>query len=107
MSKAARIAHIAEFIENLPNGYFTHVGERGELLSGGQRQRIGIARALYKSPSVLFLDEATSSLDVETERSILRNLSKIQGLAIISIAHRTSFLQSSNMILRLNDGMLS
>ncbi len=106
VKNAARIAQIAAFIEELPNGYFTNVGERGNLLSGGQRQRLGIARAVYKTPSLLFLDEATSALDIETERSILTNLSKIQQLAVISVAHRASVLDSCDILLRLHQGEL-
>ncbi len=106
VENAARIAHLTAFIEDLPNGYFTKVGEGGNLLSGGQRQRLGIARAVYKTPSLLFLDEATSALDTETERLILANLSNIQHLAVISVAHRPSFLDSCDMVLRLHQGIL-
>ena len=107
VKRAAKTAHIASFIEAQPDGYYTNVGERGELLSGGQRQRLGIARAVYKNPSVLFLDEATSALDTETERAILANLASLPGMALISVAHRNSVLESSNVILRLHHGCLS
>jgi ATP-binding cassette subfamily B protein len=106
VKNAARIAQIAAFIEELPNGYSTIVGESGNLLSGGQRQRLGIARAVYKTPSLLFLDEATSALDIETECAILSNLSEIKQLAVISVAHRASVLDSCDMVLRLHQGTL-
>ena len=106
VQKAAYLADIASFIEDQPKGYYTNVGEKGELLSGGQRQRLGIARAVYRSPSVLFLDEATSALDVVTEHAIIKNLSCIPGMALISVAHRKSVLDMANVILRLDHGTL-
>ena len=106
VQEAAKLADISSFIEDQPKGYYTKVGEKGEFLSGGQRQRLGIARAVYKSPSVLFLDEATSALDVVTEQIILKNLSSISGMALISVAHRKSVLESANVILRLHHGTL-
>jgi len=84
-------SQIADFIESLPLGYYTQVGERGIRLSGGQRQRLGIARALYKQSSVLFFDEATSALDDATERAILETLARLsRDLTIVMIAHRIS-----------------
>ena len=105
---AARAARAHEFILRLPLGYDSMVGERGQLLSGGERQRISIARALLINPKVLILDEATSSVDTETEREIqlaLDNL--IQGRTTIAIAHRLSTLQSANRIVVLERGKLT
>src|SRR2546422_6631147 len=88
---AARAAHAHEFIARLPQGYGTLVGERGVKLSGGQRQRIAIARALLKDPRVLILDEATSSVDTESERLIEEALARLlEGRSTLIIAHRLS-----------------
>ena len=91
VARAARQAQIADFIEATPEGYEAHVGERGIRLSGGQRQRIGIARALYKQASVLVFDEATSSLDTESERLVQEAVDRLlQGRTVFVIAHRLS-----------------
>jgi ATP-binding cassette subfamily B protein len=91
LETAASQAQIADFIESLPKGYATTVGERGVRLSGGQRQRIGIARALYKQAPVLVFDEATSALDDATERALMETLDGLsRDLTIIMIAHRLS-----------------
>lgn len=101
-------AHIYDFVQSLPQGVNTIVGERGTRLSGGQRQRIGIARALYGDPKVLVLDEATSSLDAETEFSITSMLKELHGqVTIISIAHRLSTVMHSDLVLFLRDGQLA
>ena len=105
---AARAARAHDFILRIPNGYDSIVGERGQLLSGGERQRISIARALLINPRVLILDEATSSVDTETEREIqlaLDNL--IQGRTTIAIAHRLSTLTSANRIVVLERGKIT
>ncbi len=105
--RAAKIAEAHEFIMDLPQGYDTIVGERGQKLSGGQRQRISIARAVLKDPPVLILDEATSSVDNETEAAIQRSLDRIiVGRTTIVIAHRLSTVRNADRIFVLEDGML-
>jgi ABC-type multidrug transport system fused ATPase/permease subunit len=105
---AAEAAEIAEFIDGLPEGYGTVVGERGTRLSGGQRQRLGIARALYKQASVIFFDEATSALDGETEAAVMAAIERLdRGLTVILVAHRTSTLAFCDQIIRLEDGRLA
>jgi subfamily B ATP-binding cassette protein MsbA len=104
---ACRIAHCDEFISQFPNGYDTVVGERGIKLSGGQRQRVSIARAILASPRILILDEATSSLDSESEQMIqdgLRNLRA--GRTTFVIAHRLSTIRSADQILVLEEGQV-
>ena len=104
---AARTAEAHEFIERLPEGYDTVVGERGQKLSGGQRQRISIARAVLKDPPVLVLDEATSSVDNETEAAIQRSLARIEeGRTTIIIAHRLSTVRHADQIHVLESGAL-
>ena len=98
---------LKNWVESLPDGLDTVLGEGGDKLSGGQKQRIGIARALYKDADVLFLDEATSALDNRTEKDVNETLSELkkscQGLTILSIAHRQSSLAYCNRIITLND----
>ena len=102
---AARAARIAEFVESLPSGYDTAVGERGLKLSGGEKQRVGIARALLKDPPVLVLDEATSALDTQTERGIQDSLKAAgQGRSVITIAHRLSTVVDADRIVVLEAG---
>ena len=96
-----------EFISNLPNGLETQLGERGINISGGQRQRIGLARALYKDPQVLFLDEATSSLDIENESKILNNIfNYCKNKILILVSHRRETLKRCDYILELDNGNL-
>ncbi|TVQ16999.1 MAG: ABC transporter ATP-binding protein [Leptolyngbya sp. DLM2.Bin15] len=103
--RAARLAQIADFIEGLPAGYETYVGERGIRLSGGQRQRIGIARALYKKASVIVFDEATSALDNATEREVMAAIESLSGeLTIILIAHRLSTVERCDVVVELDQG---
>jgi len=105
--EAAKIAEAHDFIMSLPNGYDTIVGERGQKLSGGQRQRVSIARAVLKDPPVLILDEATSSVDNETEALIQRSLEKIAvGRTTIVIAHRLSTIRNADRIFVLERGQL-
>ena len=105
--EAAKIAEAHDFIISLPGGYDTVVGERGQKLSGGQRQRISIARAVLKDPPVLILDEATSSVDNETEALIQRSLEKIAvGRTTIVIAHRLSTVRNADRIFVLESGQL-
>lgn len=105
---AARMAHLHEFIVSLPQGYDTIVGERGIKLSGGQRQRLSIARCILKDAPIMVLDEATSSVDTETEREIQQNLAEItRGKTALVIAHRLSTIRQADRILVLKDGRIA
>ncbi len=105
--KAAQLAGAHEFIQQLPMGYDTQIGEGGGMLSGGQRQRIAIARALMGNPKLLVLDEATSHLDPESERIIQRNLNTIlKGRTTLVIAHRLSTIRNADLILVMDRGVL-
>jgi ABC-type multidrug transport system fused ATPase/permease subunit len=105
--RALRAAQLEEFVSTLPLGLETIVGERGVRLSGGQRQRIGIARALYSNPQVLVLDEATSSLDTETERGVMDAVKALQGeKTVVIVAHRLSTVSYCSKIFSIEDARL-
>ena len=107
VAKAAKLAHAADFIDKLPDGYDTLVGERGIKLSGGQRQRIAIARAILKNAPILVLDEATSALDSESEKLIQAALNRLmKGRTTIVIAHRLSTIQKMDRIVVMHDGAI-
>lgn len=105
---AVEKAQLTEFIESLPNGLDTIVGDRGVRLSGGQRQRIGIARALYHDPEILVLDEATSALDNDTEAAVMEAIENLQGMkTMIIIAHRLTTIQNVDAIYEVGDGRVT
>jgi ABC-type multidrug transport system fused ATPase/permease subunit len=105
--EAIRAANAEEFIRDLPDGIDTLLGDRGVRLSGGQRQRVGIARAILRDPPLLILDEATSSLDTESEQLIQAALDRLlRGRTVFVIAHRLSTISGADRILALEDGRL-
>jgi ATP-binding cassette subfamily B protein len=105
LRRAAAQAQIETFIDTLPHGFSTLVGERGVRLSGGQRQRIGIARALYRETSFLVFDEATSALDANTEAEVTQALYQLsRDLTLVVIAHRTTTLKGCDRVIRVVDG---
>jgi ATP-binding cassette, subfamily B, bacterial MsbA len=108
VKEAAKAALADEFISEMPNGYETMIGERGQRLSGGQRQRIAIARALLKNPPILILDEATSELDTESEMLVQKALSNLMvGRTVLVIAHRLSTVRRADRIIVLDRGTIS
>jgi len=105
MREVARVVNAEKFIQRLPNGYHTKVGEGGEALSAGERQLLAFARALSTNPKILVLDEATSHVDPETERFIQEGLSRLlRGRTAIVIAHRLSTIQHADRIVVLHKG---
>lgn len=104
---ALRQAHLNEYVQNLPKGIYTNIGENGIRLSGGQRQRLGIARALYGNPDVLVLDEATSALNSELEHEIVNTIYELnRDKTIIIIAHRHSTLSGCDYILEIENSTI-
>ena len=105
--RALKVAHLDKFVAGLPRGLDTQVGERGARISGGQRQRLGIARAMFTHPHLLVLDEATSSLDGETEASISEAINAMRGsTTVVMIAHRLSTVRSADIVVYLSDGKI-
>ena len=108
MRKAAELAQIGHFIESLPKGYDTQVGERGLKLSGGEKQRVAIARTILKGPPILILDEATSALDSKTEEDIKSALDLVSAnRTTLVIAHRLSTVVNADEIIVLRDGEIA
>ncbi|PJA43403.1 MAG: metal ABC transporter permease, partial [Verrucomicrobia bacterium CG_4_9_14_3_um_filter_43_20] len=108
IEKAAELAHLIPFINTLPDGFDTIVGERGLKLSGGEKQRVSIARVLLKQPKIYIFDEATSALDTKTEQLIQENIWEIaHGTTTLIIAHRLSTIVHANEILVLDDGLVA
>jgi ATP-binding cassette subfamily B protein len=104
---AVKVANIRDFIESLPSGYNTRIGQSGVPLSGGERQRILIARAVYKDPEYLFFDEATSALDSKNERSIMEKLEEFyRGRTVVVVAHRLSTVKNADQIIVMNNGVI-
>jgi subfamily B ATP-binding cassette protein MsbA len=105
--EAAKIANAHEFISQMPEGYQTNIGDRGNKMSGGQRQRISIARAVLKNPPILILDEATSALDTESERLVQDALNKLmKNRTSVVIAHRLSTIQHADEIIVMQKGVI-
>ncbi len=106
-SHAVAVSYVKDFVQKLPKGYETIIGERGFKLSGGERQRVGIARAIFKQPDILLLDEATSHLDLESEQKIRDSLHQVfQGMTAIVIAHRLTTIREMDRILVIEDGKI-
>jgi ATP-binding cassette, subfamily B, bacterial PglK len=107
VERAIKLSSLSRYIENLPNGLNHQVGENGDKLSGGQRQRVALARALYSNPKILILDEATSSLDGETEAEIAESIRGLKGeITVVMIAHRLSTVRSADVVVYLSDGKI-
>jgi subfamily B ATP-binding cassette protein MsbA len=107
LEAAARLAHCSEFIAELENGFDSVIGEKGVKLSGGQRQRISIARELFKQPRIMIYDEATSSLDTESEQSVQQSINEMKGTrTVIIIAHRLSTIRQCDYLYVLDKGRI-
>ena len=104
---ACKMANIDNFINTLPNGYMTEIGNDGTRVSMGQKQRLLLARALYKNPSYLFLDEATSSLDANNEKQVMENLNQFfNGRTVLIVAHRLSTVKNADQIIVMENGKI-
>ena len=107
MINASKAANAHDFINEMENGYDSNIGESGNKLSGGQKQRLSIARAILKNPQILILDEATSSLDTESEKLVQKALENImKGRTALVIAHRLSTIQKADKIIVMEDGKI-
>ena len=105
---AVRMANVKDFIESLPAGYNTKVGSGGQTLSGGEKQRMLIARAVYKDPEYMFMDEGTSSLDAENEKVIIDNLQEFfRGRTVVVVAHRLSTVKNADQIVVIENGSIA
>ena len=105
LKEVISIVEMDDFVNNDPDKYYLRIGERGSKLSGGQKQRIAIARALYKNPEILILDESTSGLDSNTERKIIESIKFYRkDITLIMISHRLSTLENFNKILEIKNG---
>jgi ABC-type multidrug transport system fused ATPase/permease subunit len=105
---AAQLANADEFINRMPHGYDSMVGERGDTLSGGQRQRLGIARAVIRNSPIMILDEPTAALDTESEQLVIEGLRRLmKGRTVIMIAHRLSTVRDADKIIVLKDGVVA
>lgn len=108
LQHAVHVANIQEYIQQLPLGYNTKIGSRGNGLSQGQKQRLLIARAVYKNPEFIFLDEATNALDANNEKVIMENLDKFfQGKTVLVVAHRLSTVKNADQIIVLEHGQIA
>jgi ABC-type multidrug transport system fused ATPase/permease subunit len=104
---ALKVAHLDKFVQTLQDGIDTQVGERGAKISGGERQRLGIARAMFTNPYLLVLDEATSSLDGETEASISDAIHALRGTTtVVMIAHRLSTVRNADLVVYMSGGKI-
>ena len=105
--ESLKVANLMKFVESLPQGLDTVIGEHGHILSGGQKQRLGIARAVFTNPKFLVLDEATSALDAETENEITNSIKELRGTStLVIIAHRLSTVKDADLVVYLNDGRI-
>ena len=106
--RALEEAQLKSYVESLPEGLDSVIGENGVRISGGQRQRIGIARALYRNPEILILDEATSALDNETEKAVMNSIDYLKGKkTLIIIAHRLTTIENCDEVFEVNAGIIS
>jgi ABC-type multidrug transport system fused ATPase/permease subunit len=105
VQNALKVSHLKKFVDTLPKGELTRVGDRGTAISGGQRQRLGIARAMFSKPALLILDEATSALDGETEANINDSIQEMKGeVTVVMIAHRLSTVRNADQIVYMESG---